>query len=249
MTNYESEGSCLSSPEKKKRITAIVLAAGQGKRMKSRVQKQFLELEGYPVLYYSLRCLESWDKLDEIILVTGEKEIAYCRQEIVDRYSFSKVGKIIAGGKERYDSVYEGLKVCGEADYVLIHDGARPFLTHRILERVWEALQTCDACTVGMPSKDTIKIADEDGCIAVTPPRNLVWNIQTPQAFVYPMIREAHERARAHSMEGVTDDAMLVEREMGCRVRLVEGSYKNIKITTPEDLEMAGVLTRTYLNE
>lgn len=222
-----------------KKITAIVLAAGQGKRMGTKVQKQFLMLEEKPVLYYSLACLERWAPLDDIILVTGEQEIAYCQEEIVEKYQFHKVKKIVAGGKERYDSVYEGLKACENTDVVYIHDGARPFLEEAILNRIRETMEVCEACTVGMPSKDTVKIADADGYIAQTPPRNLVWNIQTPQAFSYPLIYQAHVSMRQQSMEGVTDDAMLVERLMGQKVKLVEGSYENMKLTTPEDLHIA----------
>ena len=116
-----------------KKCTAIVLAAGQGKRMNSSIQKQFLEIKGYPVLYYSLKCFQDSPLIGEIVLVTSENAVSYCRSEIVKKYGFSKVTGIIAGGKERYDSVYAGLLACGECEYVFIHDGARPFISEEIL--------------------------------------------------------------------------------------------------------------------
>ena len=219
--------------------TAIVLAAGQGKRMHTKIQKQFLEIKGYPVLYYSLRCFQDSPLIEDIILVTGEESVLYCQKEIVDKYGFTKVTKVIPGGKERYDSVYQGLLACENSDYVLIHDGARPFITEEILERGLTGAEETGACAVGMPSKDTVKIADESGYIAETPDRSKVWMIQTPQIFRYALIRNAHESIRTREMSNVTDDAMVVEQEIGIKVRLAEGSYQNIKITTPEDLGVA----------
>lgn len=219
--------------------TAIVLAAGQGKRMHTKIQKQFLEIKGYPILYYSLRCFQDSPLIEDIILVTGEESVLYCQKEIVDKYGFTKVTKVIPGGKERYDSVYQGLLACENSDYVLIHDGARPFITEEILERGLTGAEETGACAVGMPSKDTVKIADESGYIAETPDRSKVWMIQTPQIFQYALIRNAHESIRTREMSNVTDDAMVVEQETGIKVRLTEGSYQNIKITTPEDLGVA----------
>ena len=219
--------------------TAIVLAAGQGKRMHTKIQKQFLEIRGYPVLYYSLRCFQDSPLIEDIILVTGEESVLYCQKEIVGKYGFTKVTKVISGGKERYDSVYQGLLACENSDYVLIHDGARPFITEEILERGLTGAEETGACAVGMPSKDTVKIADESGYIAETPDRSKVWMIQTPQIFQYALIRSAHESIRTREMSNVTDDAMVVEQETGIKVRLAEGSYQNIKITTPEDLGVA----------
>lgn len=221
------------------KCTAIVLAAGQGKRMNSDVQKQFLKVKGYPVLYYALRCFEDNPLIQDIILVTGKESIAYCKEEIVKKYSFTKVSQVIEGGKERYDSVYAGLLACKECDYVFIHDGARPFITAEILERGMEGVKKTGACVIGMPSKDTVKIADTDGCVMETPDRKLVWNIQTPQIFQYNLIRSAHESIRKKEMQNITDDAMIIEQETGIKIVLAEGSYKNIKITTPEDLVIA----------
>lgn len=228
------------------KCTAIVLAAGQGKRMKTKVQKQFLLLNGKPLLYYSLACFQNSREIDEIILVTGKESLDFCRKEIVDFYGFSKVKAIVPGGKERYDSVYAGLCACEGADYVLIHDGARPFVTEEIICRIKEAVIVYQACIAGMPSKDTVKIADEGQMVAATPKRSLVWTIQTPQAFSYELIKEAHEKARQGDMNEITDDAMVVEAFSDQSIRLVEGSYENIKVTTPEDIFLAEKILKKF---
>ena len=224
---------------KKKYCTAIVLAAGQGKRMHSKIQKQFLELDGMPVLYYSLRCFQESPLIQDIILVTGEESISYCKEEIVQKYGFTKVSAVIPGGKERYDSVYAGLCECRDCEYVLIHDGARPFVTEEILKRGLQKVKETGACVIGMPSKDTVKLSDEEGYVKETPNRKCVWTIQTPQIFSYSLIREAHDSIRQKDMSKITDDAMVVEQETGAKVALAEGSYQNIKITTPEDMKTA----------
>lgn len=221
------------------RNTAIVLAAGQGKRMHSKVQKQFLEIQGYPVLYYSLRCFQESPLIQDIILVTGEESISYCKEEIVQKYGFTKVSAVIPGGKERYDSVYAGLCECRDCEYVLIHDGARPFVTEEILKRGLQKVKETGACVIGMPSKDTVKLSDEEGYVKETPNRRCVWTIQPPQIFSYSLIKGAHASIRQKDMSKITDDAMVVEQETGARVALSEGSYRNIKITTPEDLDIA----------
>ena len=227
------------SVEMSERNTAIVLAAGQGKRMHSKVQKQFLEIQGYPVLYYSLRCFQESPLIQDIILVTGEESISYCKEEIVQKYGFTKVSAVIPGGKERYDSVYAGLCECRDCEYVLIHDGARPFVTEEILKRGLQKVKETGACVIGMPSKDTVKLSDEEGYVKETPNRKCVWTIQTPQIFSYSLIREAHDSIRQKDMSKITDDAMVVEQETGAKVALAEGSYQNIKITTPEDMKTA----------
>lgn len=223
---------------------AIVLAAGQGKRMQSKVQKQFLLIREKPVLYYSLATFENSSYITDIILVTGKEEIEYCQREIVDKYGFGKVRRIVAGGKERYHSVYQGLLAIDQAEYVFIHDGARPFVDEEIIARAYEAVKTYKACVVGMPVKDTIKIADEEGFAGQTPDRKMVWQVQTPQSFEYALIKEAYTKLLSGEQEGITDDAMVVERMTSRKVKLVEGSYRNIKITTPEDLGIAEILCR-----
>lgn len=174
----------------------------------------------------------------------GGRDDSYCEQEIVKKYGFSKVRKVTAGGKERYDSVYAGLLCCQDTDYVYIHDGARPFITEEMVQRGYEAVKRTNACVMGMPSKDTVKLADSSGYIKETPDRKIVWNIQTPQIFSYDLIRGAYESIRKKDMTGVTDDAMVVEQETGTKILLVEGSYQNIKITTPEDLAIAEAFLR-----
>lgn len=220
------------------KYTAIVLAAGVGKRMNSKIQKQYMLLGGKPVLFYALDAFEK-SRVDEIILVVGKGEIEYCRKEIVEKYKFHKVTKIVEGGKERYHSVYEGLKAIDTADYVLIHDGARPFLDQQILTRTMEAVKQYQACVVGMPVKDTIKITTEDGFSKETPERKHVWMIQTPQCFSYSLIFEAYQKMLQNEDATITDDAMVLEKVKGLPVKMVEGSYRNIKITTPEDLLVA----------
>lgn len=230
---------------KKVKTTAIILAAGQGKRMNSAVQKQYLLIADKPVLYYSLKAFEE-SMIDDIVLVTGSAEVDFCRKEIVEEYGISKVRCVTSGGAERYHSVACGLlAVKWECDYVFIHDGARPFVDHDILERAYRSVQEASACVVGMPVKDTIKIADKNGYVQHTPERSLVWQIQTPQVFEKELISTAYEKLIAQeellkaANISITDDAMVVEYFMNMPVKLVEGSYQNIKITTPEDLKTA----------
>ena len=224
----------------KQKYTAIVLAAGSGKRMNSKVHKQYLIIQDRPVLYYSLKAFED-SAVDEIVLVVGKGEEKFCRKEIVDKYGISKVKAIVEGGKERYHSVFEGLKQTSDADYVLIHDGARPFVNQDIIRRCMQEVQKYQACVVGMPVKDTIKIADEEGYAKQTPDRKNVWMIQTPQTFSYALIYEAYEEMLKTEDTAITDDAMVLERIKGKKSKLIEGSYRNIKITTPEDLLIANV--------
>lgn len=224
----------------KQKYTAIVLAAGSGKRMNPKVHKQYLIIQDRPVLYYSLKAFED-SAVDEIVLVVGKGEEKFCRKEIVDKYGISKVKAIVEGGKERYHSVFEGLKQTSDADYVLIHDGARPFVNQDIIRRCMQEVQKYQACVVGMPVKDTIKIADEEGYAKQTPDRKNVWMIQTPQTFSYALIYEAYEEMLKTEDTAITDDAMVLERIKGKKSKLIEGSYRNIKITTPEDLLIANV--------
>ena len=228
---------------------AIVLSAGRGTRMNSDVPKQYMELEGKPVLYYSLKAMED-SFIDEIILVAGADDISYCKEEIVAKYNLSKVKAVVAGGKERYHSVWNGLRCVADADYVFIHDGARPVVKEDVLLRALDGAKECDACVVGVPVKDTIKIVDEEGLVAETPPRNRMFQVQTPQVFKYPLIRSAYERLQKEETAllekgvAITDDAMVVELLTDTKVKIVMGSYENIKITTPEDL----VLARRLIN-
>lgn len=227
------------------RTTAIVLAAGQGKRMHSSVHKQYLLIQDRPVLYYSLKAFEE-SLIDDIVLVVGEGEEDFCQKEIVEKYGFCKIRAIIRGGRERYHSVACGLRAIDwDCDYVFIHDGARPFVDDVIIQRAFCEVKSSKACVVGMPVKDTIKISDQNGYVADTPARSLVWQIQTPQVFDKELISCAYQKLLANeerlASNGVvvTDDAMVVEYFMNVPVKLVQGSYENMKITTLEDLKIA----------
>lgn len=213
--------------------------------MQSAVQKQYLLLQGKPVLYYSLKTFETCSFIDEIVLVTQKEEIDYCQKEIVEKYGFRKVTKIVAGGAERYLSVYEGLKQVGDNGCVYIHDGARPFVNEEILERIRDGVVKYQACVAAMPVKDTIKIAGEDAFAKETPNRKYVWMVQTPQAFSSSLIKNAYQKLMDQKIDAVTDDAMVLETVEGKKVKLVEGSYRNIKITTPEDLDIAELFLKS----
>ena len=235
----------------RKRCTAIIVAAGQGKRMGGNVQKQYLELMGKPVICHTLEAFQNSPLIDSIILVTGPQQMAWCRDELVHKYNLSKVDTITTGGAERYTSVWNGLQVIEEdmkkADregIVFIHDGVRPFADDKIIARTLEAAETYGACAAAMPVKETIKLADENGFVVSTPARNLVWGIQTPQVFDFQLIYRAYQAAMESGRTDMTDDAMIVESFTDVKVKLVEGSYENIKITTPEDLEIAEAFLR-----
>lgn len=229
----------------KEHCTGIILAAGQGRRMGAGVQKQYMELEGKPLLYYSLKMFERSAVISDIVLVVGKGQEEFVRAEIVERYHITKVCKIVSGGAERYDSVWQGLKAANAMKtegYVFIHDGARPFVDEEILERGYETVQRYQACVAGMPSKDTVKTVDESQFAKETPERKYVWLVQTPQVFEKPLIMQAYSRLMKEENINVTDDAMVVEQMMKIPVKLFEGSYENIKVTTPEDMEIATVL-------
>ena len=258
------------------------MAGGSGSRMKSGVAKQFMLLKGKPLLWYSLQAVQQSQIIDDCILVAGNGEntaenetvstLDYVRSEIVDKYGFTKVAAIIPGGEERCWSVENAMALLRSLEweewadcesYVFIHDSARPFLTEDILKRTYEAVQKYHACVAAVPSKDTVKLADDDAFAAATPDRSKVWTIQTPQVFERTLITGAYECLRQqyrnvsaepstlsvedaatnHSVGSgqppVTDDASVVERFTDVRVKLVEGSYQNIKITTPEDIKVA----------
>jgi 2-C-methyl-D-erythritol 4-phosphate cytidylyltransferase len=235
------------------RCAAIVLSAGTGSRMKSSIPKQYLPINGKPVIYYSLKAFEE-SEVDEIVLVTGAEDIGFCQTEIVEKYGFQKIKQIVPGGKERYDSVYQGIQALHDADYVLIHDGARPMLTNEIITRSIACVKKENACVVGMPVKDTIKIVGDNAYAAATPDRSSLWLVQTPQSFSLELIRNAYailqrRQSAGEAVPAITDDAMLVEQMTGARVKLIEGSYQNIKITTPEDLDVAELFLRRAQNE
>ncbi len=213
--------------------------------MGSNIPKQYLPLMGHPVLFYTLQAFEE-SNIDEVILVAAEEYINYCREEFTEKYPFSKIKKIIPGGAERYDSVYEGLRtsVFDKKDIVLVHDGARCLVTPEIINSCIEAAVSYQACVIAMPVKDTIKIADEKGDVSCTPDRKTLWSVQTPQGFDANLLKGAYESYYKNNEQGATDDAMMVETQTDHRVRLIEGSYENIKITTSEDLLLAESILR-----
>lgn len=220
------------------KAAAIVLAAGRGSRMNSGIQKQFMELGGYPLIYYALQVFEN-SSVDEVILVTGKNETDWCRREIVDKYGFCKVRSVVPGGSERYLSVYEGLRAAQEPDIVLIHDGARPFVTQEIINRTIEAAVQYGSGIAAVPAKDTVRLADDELTAVETPQRDRVWMMQTPQTFQYSLIRSAYEKVLEQQIQNITDDAMVLELGIHKAVKIVQGSYRNIKVTTPEDMDSA----------
>ena len=234
----------------KEKNTAVVLAAGVGKRMGGNVAKQYMLLRDKPVLGYALHAFEKANRIDEVILVVGKGEIPFATKEFVEKYGFTKITKVIEGGAERYLSVWEALKGMDRTQdgYVFIHDGARPFVSEKIIEDTYKGARDHGGAVAAMPVKDTIKIADEEGFAKDTPNRKSVWMVQTPQVFERGKITEAYEKMIESlpvlTVKGVqiTDDAMVMETMTGEKVKLVEASYENIKITTPEDMKIAECL-------
>ena len=217
--------------------SAIIVAAGKGTRMKAVQNKQFMHLIDRPVLAYTLEAFEQCEWIDEIIVVTSEEGIVLCK-EIIDISGFVKVTQLITGGKERQHSVYNGLKEINEnAQLVAIHDGARPLVYPMHIQEVLEAALDRGGAALGVTLKDTIKLIDDQNNIIETVDRSKLRAVQTPQAFKVDIIRQAHEDAITNNIQ-VTDDCMLVEK-MGITIKMVEGSYDNIKITTSEDMYLA----------
>lgn len=218
-------------------VGVVVVAAGKGKRMGTAVSKQHLLLSGKPVLVHTLEAFEAMELVDSVILVIGAGDEGLCG-EYVRQYGLNKVDAVLTGGAERQASVYLGLQALDpDIEWVLVHDGVRPFITEREAARCLEAAREHGAAVLAVPVKDTVKIVEPDGRIDSTPDRSRLWAIQTPQAFRVPELLAAHELAVREDFTG-TDDAMLVEHA-GQSVYVVEGSYANVKITTPEDLEWA----------
>jgi len=219
---------------------ALIPAAGMGKRMGASINKQYLQLAGMPIVARTISVFENASCIDGILLVTPTDEIPYCREHVVEAYGFRKVVAIVPGGKERQNSVMNGLQALqgrmGEDDVVLIHDGVRPLISPELLQKSIDVARVCDGALVAVPAKDTIKTV-RDGLVIATPDRETLWQAQTPQAFRFSVIYAAHLAAEQERFMG-TDDASLVERRGGA-VRIVHGDYRNIKITTPEDIVLA----------
>ncbi|MGL5478308.1 MAG: 2-C-methyl-D-erythritol 4-phosphate cytidylyltransferase [Clostridium sp.] len=213
--------------------TAIILSGGRGKRMGASVSKQFIMLKNKPILYYTIKKFLDNKDIDNIVLVLPEDEIDYFKENILDKFDLD-ISKIVLGGKERQDSVYNGLKECKDSDIVLIHDGARPFVSDEIISNGIKFAKEYGAAAPGVMPKDTIKVKDLDSFSKSTPKRSHLVSVQTPQVFKYDLITKCHEKIKIEGRE-VTDDTMVVET-YGNKVFLYDGEYTNIKITTPEDL-------------
>lgn len=212
----------------------IIVAAGSGSRMKRDINKQFIKLNEKEIIVHTIEKFYRNSNIDDIVVVIKENEEDYFIKNIMNKNGFSNI-KLAYGGNERQDSVYNGLKKLNkDCDIVLVHDGARPFVNETIIENSIKKAKENNAVVVGVPVKDTIKVVDGDGNIVDTPNRSKLWSVQTPQAFKYKIITKAYEDAYNSNYYG-TDDAMLVER-IGYNVKMIEGSYDNIKITTDEDL-------------
>jgi 2-C-methyl-D-erythritol 4-phosphate cytidylyltransferase len=219
------------------KTSAIIAGGGSGKRMQSRDNKLFIEIGAMPILAMTVAVFESADLIDEIVITVPADEIGRAN-DLVKKHAFRKVSRVIAGGPTRQASVFNGLQaMSADTDIVAIHDGARPFITREIIAMAVKEAKACGAVIVGVPAKDTIKTVDEKGLVTKTLDREFLWHAQTPQVFDAALIKEAHERAGKIGLES-TDDSGLVER-LGGSVRIVQGSYENIKITTPEDIRTA----------
>jgi 2-C-methyl-D-erythritol 4-phosphate cytidylyltransferase len=224
---------------------AVIPAAGSGIRMKSERAKQFLSLDGRPVLAVTLMFFQDCNEVDGVVLVVPPGDVAFCREHIVEKFGLTKIDKIVPGGKRRQDSVRLGIEATeGKYDLVLIHDGVRPVIEKGLLKRVIEAAMAHRAVIAALPAKETVKEVDDRREVVRTYERDRVWMVQTPQAFRYQDIAKAHEMAVAQGWDEATDDALLVER-LGIPITVVEGSESNIKVTTPYDLELARFLLRS----
>jgi 2-C-methyl-D-erythritol 4-phosphate cytidylyltransferase/2-C-methyl-D-erythritol 2,4-cyclodiphosphate synthase len=225
------------------KTVAIILAGGAGKRLKAHMAKQYLFLNHMPVLVHTLKVFQKSKVIDNIILALPPDDLVSIRQELIDKYGLTKVTTIVAGGKKRQDSVNNGLAAINEkCDVVVIHDAVRPFVTQELIIQVVAAAKTTGAASAGVKAKDTIKETKKDNMVAATIPRQNLWLTQTPQAFKFELLKEAFKSAYVEKFYG-TDDASLVER-IGKNVKMIEGSYENIKITTQEDILIADALMK-----
>ena len=213
---------------------AIIVCSGIGKRMNSNIPKQFIKIKEKPIICYTIEKFENCSNIDEIIVVANEEYIEFFKEDIVIKYGYKKITKIVEGGKERLNSVYNGINSVDEKNsIILIHDGVRPFIEEKDIVNIIKKTMQYDACVIGVKSKDTIKVC-ENNIIKNTPNRDNIWLAQTPQAFKYNIIKKAYDIAIKENRLA-TDDSSLVE-ELGYNVIMIEGDYNNIKITTQEDL-------------
>jgi 2-C-methyl-D-erythritol 4-phosphate cytidylyltransferase len=234
----------MSGTEIKPYTAAIIPSAGMGLRMGS-MKKNYMQLAGKPVLAHTLAAFEASPFIDTVIVVAAPEDVRFCTDEIIKPFGIKKVGDVIPGGEERQDSVANALKVLkdGPAKLIVVHDGARPLVTSGTIEDTLKAAAAAGAAIAAVKPKDTIKEAGADGSVMRTVPRETLRLVQTPQAFLASLLFQAFDKAAKEGYTA-TDESSLVER-LGVRVRIVEGSYENIKITTPEDLLLAeGILKK-----
>jgi len=229
-------------------VTVLIPAAGLGRRMGGSVNKQYLSLNGRPILTHTIALFDTHPRIDNIYIIAPANQIKLCREQCITPFGFSKIRAIISGGQERQDSVYNGIMACGcqANDTLMIHDGVRPLLPTQQIDAIVDEVSRSGACIVGVPVKDTIKQVEEN-VIQCTPQRTKLWAAQTPQAFRYELIASAYHKA-AQCNYCATDDASLLEWQ-GIKVTMLEGSYRNIKITTPEDLLIAQALTHNQKHQ
>lgn len=227
---------------KQMKTVAIITAAGKGKRMGSKIRKPYIELAGKPVLAHTILPFENSKIITSIIIVTAPGDEELCLKNIVKKFGFKKVIKVVRGGKERQDSVMSGiLAIDDECDIVIVHDGVRPFVTKIMIEKAVKTAHKIGAAIVAAPVKDTIKQAAAS-FVKKTLNRDELWAVQTPQAFRFDILKNAHEQAKKQGFTG-TDDSILVER-LGHKVAVITGLYDNIKITTPEDLVLGKAILK-----
>jgi len=226
------------------RTLAIVLAGGAGKRMGSATSKQFLHLDNRPIIVHALQIFEECKPVDGIYLVVNHKDLPTIQEEVLETYKFSKILKLVIGGRLRQDSVRNGLEAIDDpCDVVIIHDAARPFVSPAFVEKSICLMEMFDAIIPALPVRDTIKVISKEGFVVKTLERDTLWQIQTPQIFKYHLIMKAYREGMAKKLYG-TDDAAFIEY-LGKKVKVIEGSPYNIKITTPEDLVIAkGILSQ-----
>ena len=220
-------------------LRVVIAAAGTGSRMGGKVNKQYMLLNKRPILTYSLDSFEQSSLVDEILIVAKPEETDYCRQEIVERYKYRKVSKVVAGGKERQDSAWAGLQELynNGTDYVAVHDGARPLFSSDLLQALFTEAQQWGAAIPGVFARDTLKTVDHNNFVDQTLDRTCIIAVQNPQIFNYSQLYSAYEQAFRENFQG-TDDAVLYEKFIG-QVKVVTGEPANLKITTPEDLIIA----------
>ncbi len=220
------------------RTLAIILAGGAGKRMGASTNKQFLLLDKKPIIVHTLQTFDECRSVDSIYLVVNQKDLPVIQEEILEAYRFNKLTKIVVGGRLRQDSVRNGLEAIeGPCDIVVIHDGARPFVPPAFIEKGIYLMEMFDAIIPALPVKDTIKVISKEGFVVKTLERDSLWHVQTPQTFKYELITKAYREGASKKVFGY-DDATFIEM-MGKKVKVIEGSPYNIKITTPEDLAIA----------